>query len=201
MRDLARIGRLLLNDGTLDGVRLLSPGSVRLLAGPAWTFDGGNGAIGEEDEPARGGFFCAYGLATQVLASGDGSRCRDDLFGDGRRRIGHSGNAYGLLSGLWLDRAAGTGVAYFATGVPNDSTRAFGVQSDRGAGRGGVVSRRLIWGDRLGTRCRYELPAFISDARPTHVLPKMRAAHGVDWRSAAAASLQLWLPVSALPGR
>ena len=124
VRDLARIGRLLLNDGTLDGVRLLSPGSVRLLAGPAWTFDGGNGAIGEEDEPARGGFFCAYGLATQVLASGDGSRCRDDLFGDGRRRIGHSGNAYGLLSGLWLDRAAGTGVAYFATGVPNDSTGA-----------------------------------------------------------------------------
>lgn len=124
VRDLARIGRLLLNDGTLDGVRLLSPESVRVLAGPAWTFDGGNGAIGEEDEPARGGFFCAYGLATQVLASGDGSRCRDDLFGDGRHRIGHSGNAYGLLSGLWLDRAAGTGVAYFATGVPNDSTGA-----------------------------------------------------------------------------
>ena len=54
----------------------------------------------------------------------DGTRCRDNLFGDGRRRIGHSGNAYGLLSGLWLDRSAGTGVAYFATGVPNDSTGA-----------------------------------------------------------------------------
>ena len=40
------------------------------------------------------------------------------------QRIGHSGNAYGLLLGLWLDRAAGTGVAYFATGVPNDSTHA-----------------------------------------------------------------------------
>ena len=39
-------------------------------------------------------------------------------------RIGRSGNAYGLLLGLWLDRAAGTGVAYFATGVPNDSTGA-----------------------------------------------------------------------------
>ena len=124
VRDLARIGRLLLNDGSLDGVRMLSPDSVRLLATPAWTFDGGNGAIGEEDEPARGGFFCAYGLAMQVLASGDGKRCRDDLFGDGRPRVGHSGNAYGLLSGLWLDRAAGTGVAYFATGVPNDSSGA-----------------------------------------------------------------------------
>ena len=40
------------------------------------------------------------------------------------QRVGHSGNAYGLLSGQWLERAAGTGVAYFATGVPNDSTGA-----------------------------------------------------------------------------
>ena len=27
-----------------------------------------------------------------------------------------------LRSKTWIDRAAGTGVAYFATGVPNDST-------------------------------------------------------------------------------
>jgi hypothetical protein len=31
-------------------------------------------------------------------------------------------SATALLSGLWLDRAAGTGVAYFATGVPNDAS-------------------------------------------------------------------------------
>lgn len=121
-RGLARIGRLLLNDGQLDGVRLLSPASVTLLTTPVWRFDGSNGVIGEEDEPNRGGFFCAYGLATQRLAQGDGKQCRDDLFGDGRAHVGHSGNAYGLLSGLWIDRDAGTGVAYFATGVANDSS-------------------------------------------------------------------------------
>ena len=123
-RGLARIGRMLLNNGTLDGTRVLSPASVALLATPVWRFDGTNGVIGEEDEPNRGGFFCAYGLATQQLAQGNGTSCRDDLFGDGRGRIGHSGNAYGLLSGLWIDRAAGTGVAYFATGVANDSSGA-----------------------------------------------------------------------------
>ena len=121
-RGLARIGRMLLNDGELDGVRLLTPASVALLATPVWRLDGDNGVIVEEDEPNRGGFFCAYGLATQQLLQDHGKDCRDDLFGDGRARIGHSGNAYGLLSGLWLDRAAGTGVAYFATGVANDST-------------------------------------------------------------------------------
>lgn len=119
-RDLARIGRMLLNDGTLDGVRILRPASVALLATPVWRFKGDNGVTGEEDEPDRGGVFCAYGLATQHLAQGNGTSCRDDLFGDGRPRIGHSGNAYGLLSGLWIDRDAGTGVAYFATGVAND---------------------------------------------------------------------------------
>ncbi len=122
VRDLAKIGRLLLNDGTLDGVRILKPASVRTLATPVWTWDGSNGEIGEADEPNRGGFFCSYGLAMQHLASGDGKRCRDDLFGDGRKRIGHSGNAYGLVSGLWIDRERGTGVAYFATGVANDSS-------------------------------------------------------------------------------
>lgn len=120
--DLARVGRMLLGDGVIDGRRILSPASVRALATPIWTYANGNGAIIEEDEPNRGGFFCSYGLAVQHLARGNGSTCRDDLFGDGRPRMGHSGNAYGLLSGLWIDRAAGTGVAYFATGVPNDST-------------------------------------------------------------------------------
>ena len=119
--DLARIGRMLLNDGMIDGERILSPAAVQALATPVWTYDDRNGAIIEEDEPDRGGFFCSYGLAMQHLARGDGSTCRDDLFGDGRARMGHSGNAYGLLSGLWIDRAAGTGVAYFATGVPNTS--------------------------------------------------------------------------------
>lgn len=123
-RDLATIGRLLLNGGEIDGVRILSPASMRVLTTPVWRFDGRNGLIGEEDEPSRGGFFCSYGLAMQHLAQGDGKRCRDDLFGDGRPRLGHSGNAYGLLSGLWVDPVTGTGVAYFATGVPNDSSGA-----------------------------------------------------------------------------
>lgn len=136
VRDLAKIGRMLLNDGALDGVRLLKPSSVRMLATPVWTWNGRNGQIGEDDEPNSGGVFCSYGLAMHMLARGDGTKCRDDLFGDGRRRIGHSGNAYGLLSGLWIDRERGNGVAYFATGVANDSSgthSAFSAVEEQGA--------------------------------------------------------------------
>ena len=119
---LAKIGRLLLDGGSVDGVRLLSPASVDTLAKPLWTFSPGTGTTFEEDDSGQSdaGAMCRYGLAMMTLAT-PGEGCRDDPFGDGVARIGHSGSAYGLQSGLWLDRAAGTGVAYFATGTADDA--------------------------------------------------------------------------------
>lgn len=119
MRDLARIGRLLARSGEVDGIRLLTPASVDKLVGPEWQFDGSNGDTGEVGEFGQG-FFCSYGLATQILATGR-PRCGDDMFGDGVQRFGHSGSAYGLRSGLFIDRATGTGAAFFATAVPEDA--------------------------------------------------------------------------------
>ena len=119
---LAKIGRLLLGDGSVDGVRLLSPASVQRMTQPLWTYAPGNGLTFEEDDsntsPGRG-FICRYGLAVQTLATPHAD-CGDDPFGDGVARIGHAGEAYGLLSGLWVDRKTGTGVAYFATDVGNN---------------------------------------------------------------------------------
>ncbi|NIJ08929.1 CubicO group peptidase (beta-lactamase class C family) [Sphingomonas vulcanisoli] len=109
MRDLAVIGRLLIGDGEVDGVRLLTPASMALLERPVWTYDGANG---DTDE----GFNCRYGLAVQTLAT-KAAGCRDDPFGDGKPRIGHAGDAYGLRAGLWVDPTTGTGVAFFATAV------------------------------------------------------------------------------------
>ncbi|PNS08982.1 serine hydrolase domain-containing protein [Solilutibacter silvestris] len=122
--DLAKIGQLLLNEGRIGKARFLKPTSVRMMLASHWRYDGHDGDIGEMDEPQRGSFFCSYGYATQQLGSGDGKRCRDDLFGDGRLHVGHSGNAYGLLSGVWIDPKSGTGVAYFATGVENAASGA-----------------------------------------------------------------------------
>jgi CubicO group peptidase (beta-lactamase class C family) len=108
---LAKIGRLLLGQGSVDGVRLLTPRSVKLLETPLWTFDGGNG-------DTSNGFYCSYGLAVTFLPT-PRPGCSDDLFGDPRPRIGHGGEAYGLRSGLWIDGAAGIGLAFFATDVPD----------------------------------------------------------------------------------
>lgn len=115
MNDLARVGRLLLNGGRLDGTRILSPRSVETMLTPVWRFDGANG---DTDK----GFYCAYGLAVQLLTNRV-QGCKDDPAGDGIFRMGHAGDAYGLRSGLWIDRLQGTGVAYFVTGLSDDPPR------------------------------------------------------------------------------
>ena len=89
--------------------------SFAALTAPRWRFDGTNG---ETD----GGFYCAYGLAVQSLPGADAG-CRDDLFGGGRAMIGHAGDAYGVRSGLWIDPARGTGIAFFATGNGDEPPR------------------------------------------------------------------------------
>lgn len=111
MRDLARIGQLLARGGR----GFLSPAAFAEMTRPQWRFDGKNG-LGESGSPD--GFFCAYGLAVQTLGTG-GNGCRDGLFSDGRVRIGHAGEAYGLRSGLWLDPVTGRGMAFFTTQVPD----------------------------------------------------------------------------------
>lgn len=107
---LARIGQLLLRGG--EG--LLGHESVRMMIGPEWVYGGRNG-------DTEKGFWCAYGLAVQTLAASPA--CANDPFGDGVERVGHSGDAYGLKSGLWLDLKRGRGVAYFVTAVPDDAAR------------------------------------------------------------------------------
>ena len=115
MNDLARVGRMLLNRGTLDGIRILSPKSVEAMLAPEWRFDGRNG---ETDK----GFYCTYGLAVQLTPTGIPG-CKDDPAGDGIFRLGHAGDAYGLRSGLWIDRLQGVGVAYFVSGLSDDPPR------------------------------------------------------------------------------
>ncbi len=109
-RGLARIGRMLIAQGTIDGMRILKPESVAAMTGPAWTFDGRNGAT-------EGGVYCRYGLAVHLLAT-IAPGCADDPGLPRGDWIGHSGEAYGLRSGLWIDRVSGTGIAYFATALP-----------------------------------------------------------------------------------
>jgi CubicO group peptidase (beta-lactamase class C family) len=107
VRDLARLGQLLLNRGR----PLLGEASFRTMTASSWRYDGGNG------ETESG-----FGLAVQRLPVG-GPDCRDDLFAAEWVMIGHAGDAYGLRSGLWADVENGIGIAFFSTGNGEDPPR------------------------------------------------------------------------------
>lgn len=104
--ELAKLGQLIASPARLRKLGV----DTRTLATPLWRFDGANG-------DTEKGFYCAYGLAVQFLNEVRRPDCRDDLFGDGRKRFGHAGEAYGLRSGLWIDPKTGKGRAFFATGL------------------------------------------------------------------------------------
>lgn len=111
MKGLARIGMAL--NGRAG--RFLSPASLTAMTTPVWRFDGSNG-------DTEHGLYCGYGLGVMLIARPDRpAACRDDPFGDGRPRIGHAGEAYGLRSGLWIDPATGKGIAFFTSAVPDDA--------------------------------------------------------------------------------
>lgn len=111
MTDLARLGQVLMR----RDADFLKPASYAALEKIIWRFDGRNG-----ETEAR--FFCAFGLSVQTVRKGK-TGCSNDAFGDGRTRIGHAGEAYGLRAGLWIDRQRKEGVTFFVTAVPDEEPK------------------------------------------------------------------------------
>lgn len=110
MMDLAKIGQALLQ---MERNGFLSDKAAEL-----WIY----ALIGSANDDASGAAaagFCGYGLGAYGLLASD--PCEDDLFHDGRERLGHGGEAYGLRSGLWFSIADDQGFAYFTTEVPPPS--------------------------------------------------------------------------------
>ncbi|WP_324261547.1 serine hydrolase domain-containing protein [Altererythrobacter sp. H2] len=106
MMDLAKIGQALL---WMEHNEFLSDNAMRLWLGAL--IEAANRQAPADAAPT----FCAYGLGAYTL-TGEGP-CSDDLFMDGRERIGHGGEAYGLRSGLWFTLEAEQGFAYFITEI------------------------------------------------------------------------------------
>jgi hypothetical protein len=91
-------------------VQIITPASVDTLFTQVWRFDGSNGVT-------ENGFYCSYGHATQQIPT-PVPGCADDMGTNGHTLVGHAGDAYGMKSGIWIDRTRGVGIAYFVTGVP-----------------------------------------------------------------------------------
>jgi CubicO group peptidase (beta-lactamase class C family) len=110
---LGTIMQMLMNEGTLNGVRILSPKSVAAMLQHQWrkhpTHDNGD---------TLGGQFHAWGLGMQRFVDVSGPSTGDRLVAHGGLTgVGHLGFAYGLESGFIFDPRTHNGVIYAVGGV------------------------------------------------------------------------------------
>lgn len=114
VRGLETLGRLLLGQGRVNGVRLLSPRTTALIMTPAYE----KGALAEGE--TYGGLMRCWGLGAQRLelhpAAATPCAGPDGLWG-------HIGEAYGLWAGLFVDPARDRVYVYAVTGTGEDPQR------------------------------------------------------------------------------
>ena len=103
MMDLAKIGQVLMTTANSGWLK------------PHTGIDFGLSAVFGETGASE--LFCHYGAGLQAFEV-EGSDCDDTLFGSRGPWLGHPGEAYGLLSGLWVDNAGTRGFVYFTTESP-----------------------------------------------------------------------------------
>ena len=116
--DLSRVMRMFINGGVFRGVRLLRPETVDLMFTPQWTYD--------ETSPNGDTYWDlmrSYGLGPHILTNTGGDRllADRDVF-----MSGHLGEAYGLLSGMMMDREGRDGFIYLIGGLGADPDEHFG---------------------------------------------------------------------------
>ena len=93
--ELADALEMLLNDGNFRGQKVLSRNSVAEMFKPQWTFNTRNG-------DTDGGAFLSYGLGTYRV--------------NGFDFVGHGGDAFGMLSGIFVVPNTKSGFVYMMNG-------------------------------------------------------------------------------------
>ena len=113
LKGLETLASIFQGDGSVGEVRLLSPESMAELRGPVWRYD--PAAENLEDYT---GSLNAYAAGLRIITSETEG---DRLFaGDDRIWVGHFGEAYGLLAGVFVNPESGDGVIYALTGSAFD---------------------------------------------------------------------------------
>jgi len=113
---LARVMRMLMARGRLDGLVFLRGDSVAQMLMPSWRADA-RGSNGRTDFGSQRALFHGWGLGNQHFLDVSGSNRGDRLVAAGGfRGVGHLGDAWGLTAAFVLDPGAGTGLIYLIGG-------------------------------------------------------------------------------------
>ncbi len=112
--DLSKVMRMLMNNGSFRGHRLLEPATVRLMFKPEWTYDAA------ADNGDTQGWCAEWGLGVQILKNDPDVGDRLLPTPDSPHWKGHLGEAYGMISNMLFDRRTGDGYIYYSAGMGAD---------------------------------------------------------------------------------
>ncbi|MEQ1517404.1 MAG: serine hydrolase [Usitatibacteraceae bacterium] len=113
---LGRIMLMLMNDGMIEGKRILKKRSVDQMLSQQWRYDSarGNGSSGYAGHADA---MNAWGLGNQHFLDLSGPSSGDRLVdGGGFKAVGHTGDAWGLTSAMVFDRAKKNGMIFLVGG-------------------------------------------------------------------------------------
>ena len=145
-RDMGAVMRMLINGGMHGNTRLFQRATLERMFARHWTIDEG-GSNGD----SLNGFFPAWGLGNAHFPDRPGS-CLVE--GGGFDAVGHSGDAYGLISVFALDAARGNGLVMLAGGCSADPELQKGRYSARARFEERILTalyRRAIGGQGAAT--------------------------------------------------
>lgn len=106
-QDLAIIFLVLMNRGTFDGVTILTEGSCNAMFANEWTYNGSNGNN-------YYGLFRSWGLGIHRITS---TPSNDIALSGSTSMLGHTGEAYGLVSDAYFDTIRKVGFVFVNNGV------------------------------------------------------------------------------------
>lgn len=116
--ELMRFAQMLLNGGSYNSEEILSEETVNLMLSEEWNYNGANG-------DNYFGLFRNWGLGVHRA---EGSPGLDKVFTN-TLMIGHPGEAYGLISDLYIEPESGLALAFVSTGYYSGGGYAFAENS------------------------------------------------------------------------
>ena len=102
----------------MDGVTILQPTTWAAMAANVWSWSPGNGNN-------YFGLFRSWGLGVHRITATMGG----DVILPGIPMLGHAGEAYGLISDLYLDPVTGFGLVFLTNGYTPGNNYALGINS------------------------------------------------------------------------
>jgi len=106
-QDLVRIFLVLMNMGSFNNVTLLTQASCNAMFANEWTYNGSNGNY-------YSGLFRSWGLGIHRITSTPGN---DIVLQGSSSMLGHTGEAYGLVSDAYFDTIRKVGLVFITNGV------------------------------------------------------------------------------------